>query len=124
VMRRMLKRVPHMDRADNRTENFPRPVHSHPIKTTRANSAPKSREALQQVVSLLSRSRPLIRPQSKYRVGDRVWFDPGGSRPREGPYLIASVPSTARYTLCHDEDGNFEAVNNKEEVGESQLKRA
>ncbi|KAH8589140.1 hypothetical protein B0O99DRAFT_692714 [Bisporella sp. PMI_857] len=61
---------------------------------------------------------------SKYHVGDRVWFDPGGSKPWEGPYLIASVPSNGRYTLCHDDDGNNEAVNGGEEVDESQLKRA
>ena len=52
-----------------------------------------------------------------------MWFDPGGSRPREGPYLIASVQLNGKYTLCY-EDGDNEAVNNGEEVGESQLRRA
>jgi hypothetical protein len=86
-------------------------------------SAPMSRRAIQYRLLSFTRSMSLIGSQSKFRTGDRVWFDPGGSKPREGPYLIASVRPNGRYTLCY-EDGDNEAVNEGEEVGESQLRRA
>jgi len=43
--------------------------------------------------------------------------------PLEGPYLIASVPSTGKYTLCYD-NASYDIVNNGQEVDESQLQRA
>jgi len=60
---------------------------------------------------------------STYRVGDDVYFDPGGNLPLEGPYLIASVPSAGKYTLCYDDDEST-AVQDGDEIDESQLSRA
>lgn len=37
-----------------------------------------------------------------FKVGDKVYLSTSGGR--EGPYVIASVPSTGRCTLC-SEDG-------------------
>jgi hypothetical protein len=59
--------------------------------------------------------------QAKFYVGDKVWLDPGGSMPREGPYLVGAVKPDRKYTLCHD-DGTV--VNGADDVDESKLKRA
>lgn len=37
---------------------------------------------------------------SKYRTGDWVYYQPPHPKPREGPYLVASVPSAGKYILC------------------------
>jgi len=54
-------------------------------------------------------------------VGDKVWLDPGGSMPREGPYLVGAVKPDRKYTLCHD-DGTV--LNGADDADESKLKRA
>jgi hypothetical protein len=50
-----------------------------------------------------------------------VYFTKPGSLEREGPYLIASVPSAQKYTLCLE---NGQAVNNGEEVEEADITEA
>jgi hypothetical protein len=47
-----------------------------------------------------------------------VYLSKPGERGLKGPYLVASAPSAARYTLC-DDAGN--AVENGGEVDENQL---
>ncbi|KAI0193865.1 hypothetical protein F4808DRAFT_441693 [Astrocystis sublimbata] len=44
---------------------------------------------------------------SRYRTGDRVYLLVGAAR--EGPYMIATVPSAGNYTLCFD---NGQAARN------------
>lgn len=44
---------------------------------------------------------------SQFHVGDVVLFvvcGADGTKSHQGPYIIESVPSTKKYTLCH-EDG-------------------
>jgi len=59
---------------------------------------------------------------SKFKVGTRVYFDPGGTSPLEGPYLVSTVPSPQRYILCREND--YSLINNGEEIDESVLTRA
>jgi hypothetical protein len=41
---------------------------------------------------------------SKYSVGDRVNYDPGGRSMLEGPFLIDEVLGGQRYILCWEFD--------------------
>ncbi|KAK0716305.1 hypothetical protein B0H67DRAFT_645945 [Lasiosphaeris hirsuta] len=61
--------------------------------------------------------------KAKFYVGDKVWLDPGGSAPREGPYLVAAVKANGKYALCHDDDAST-PVRDADEVDESKLRRA
>ena len=54
-------------------------------------------------------------------MGDKVWFDPGGSRPLEGPYLVSKLKPNGWYALCHDDDDHT-PVHNAEDAQESQLR--
>ncbi|KAK3343401.1 hypothetical protein B0T25DRAFT_572417 [Lasiosphaeria hispida] len=65
----------------------------------------------------------LIGTQAKFYLGDRVWLDPGGSMPREGPYLVAAVKGNGKYALCHDDDAGT-PVHNADEKDESKLRLA
>ncbi len=67
--------------------------------------------------------QPLTKEQPKFSVGDSVWYDPGGSRPKEGPYLINSVKLNGRYSLCNDDVDNT-PVDDANDVEETQLKKA
>ncbi len=68
----------------------------------------------------LSQESSLTEKQAKFYVGDRVWFDPGGSRPREGPYLVANRKENGRYALSY-EDEDSTPVPSADDVDESQL---
>lgn len=61
--------------------------------------------------------------KAKFYLGDRVWLDPGGSMPREGPYLVAAVKGNGKYALCHDDDAGT-PVHNADEKDESKLRLA
>ncbi|KAI1740157.1 hypothetical protein F4680DRAFT_458826 [Xylaria scruposa] len=51
---------------------------------------------------------------SKFRTGDKVYLQVGAAR--EGPYIIATVPSAGRYTLCL-ENGQSGCVRDVREIG-------
>ncbi|KAH8689813.1 hypothetical protein BGW36DRAFT_389785 [Talaromyces proteolyticus] len=55
---------------------------------------------------------------SKFRTGDTVYLHFSGTAAPEGPYIIASVPSAGKYTLCLP-DG--QTVRNGEAVEEQYL---
>ncbi|KAE9378750.1 hypothetical protein N431DRAFT_433822 [Stipitochalara longipes BDJ] len=59
---------------------------------------------------------------SKYKKGHKVFYNPGGNSPLEGPYLISEVLSPQRYVLCHETD--YTPIKNGEEVDESRLTTA
>ncbi|KAI0545045.1 hypothetical protein F4679DRAFT_588873 [Xylaria curta] len=69
------------------------------------------------------RGRPWVgeSAESKFTVGDKVYVKASGGISREGPYLIASVPSAGRYTLS-SEDGKSAKDGN--ELDESDLESA
>ncbi|KAI0133389.1 hypothetical protein F4776DRAFT_625455 [Hypoxylon sp. NC0597] len=55
-----------------------------------------------------------------FNVGDKVYLlNSDGSR--DGPYLIASVPSTGNYTLCLDTGAS---VRNGDEISGDELEEA
>ncbi|OQV00562.1 hypothetical protein CLAIMM_06042 [Cladophialophora immunda] len=58
---------------------------------------------------------------SRFRPGDKVIYRVPGSGVQEGPYLIASVPSTGKYVLAH-QDGR--KARNGAQVEEKHLKMA
>lgn len=35
-------------------------------------------------------------------MGDKVWLTKKDSSTLQGPYLVASMPKSGRYTLCHE----------------------
>ncbi|KAI1329833.1 hypothetical protein F5Y16DRAFT_364798 [Xylariaceae sp. FL0255] len=53
---------------------------------------------------------------SKYHTGDKVYFVNGATR--EGPYQIATVPSTGTYTLCLE---NGQPAKNGSQINETDL---
>jgi hypothetical protein len=57
---------------------------------------------------------------SKFRPGDSVRVILSGGR-RDGPYLVESVPSVARYTLCFE---NGESARGGAVVHENDLEAA
>jgi len=59
-----------------------------------------------------------LRKESQFRVGDWVYLSMPGERGMRGPYLVASVPQSGRYTLSL-EDG--EPVESGTEVDEQNL---
>ncbi|KAI0419439.1 hypothetical protein F5X98DRAFT_77799 [Xylaria grammica] len=62
--------------------------------------------------------QPILEP--KFRVGDRVRFV--DSQRGTGVFVIATVPSPGRYTLCLP--GGTTQVHNGEEVDEKDLEAA
>ncbi len=54
-------------------------------------------------------------PKSSYRPGDKVYLSVPGSRGVQGPFLIAKVPSTAKYTLCQEDGTPAHGGNEVEE---------
>ncbi|KAJ3577597.1 hypothetical protein NPX13_g2970 [Xylaria arbuscula] len=57
--------------------------------------------------------------ESKYRTGDAVYLLVGTTQ--EGPYMIATVPSVGRYTLCF---ANGHPARNGAEIPEDSLRPA
>jgi hypothetical protein len=60
--------------------------------------------------------------RSRFKPGTKVYYDPGGNSPLEGPYLVSTVPSPQRYVLCREDD--YSLINNGEEIDESKLTMA
>ncbi|KAI0866565.1 hypothetical protein F4860DRAFT_523849 [Xylaria cubensis] len=70
--------------------------------------------------------RPYVAPyiqRPSLRVGDQVYLlkTSGGSVSRRGPYLIASVHSPGRFTIC---SGDGRAVENGQQIEMTRLEAA
>jgi len=77
----------------------------------------------QTIVSGSGGDRPGVKvyvQTSKFRPGDSVRVILSGGR-RDGPYLVESVPSVARYTLCFE---NGESARGGAVVHENDLEAA
>ncbi|KAI1776944.1 hypothetical protein F4818DRAFT_412367 [Hypoxylon cercidicola] len=65
--------------------------------------------------------KPSKQKKSKYRQDQSVYWLVSGGTQREGPYVIESVISQKKYTLCTS-DGT--SVNNGDEVEDKDLQSA
>jgi hypothetical protein len=60
---------------------------------------------------------------SKFAPGDRVWYRPSGTGPRQGPYIVVQGPSARKYYLAAVDDIRVLVLDGRE-VNESELEEA